>query len=40
MKESWQDVVVGGVKTEDHIKNTEGLEDDPDALEGGEDDDD
>jgi hypothetical protein len=32
MREKWEDVIVGGVRAEDHIRNTEGMVDDPDDL--------
>ena len=32
MREKWEDVIVGGVRADDHIKNTEGMVDDPDDL--------
>lgn len=37
MREKWEDVIVGGVKADDHIRNTEGMVDDPDDLGTSED---
>lgn len=34
MREKWEDVIVGGVSADDHIKNTQGMVDDPDDLSG------
>jgi hypothetical protein len=39
MREKWEDVIVGGVRADDHINNTSGMEDDPDDMGGEEDDD-
>ena len=32
MREKWSDVIVGGISADEHIKNTEGMIDDPDDL--------